>query len=482
MSELFSAIENKILSLLSNKNAKEGLKLFRTRFSAETPASQDFVKHCFTELNKFQQHQDAYDLLIEVAPWYGKDSQVFELHLLAKRIYYDSLVVQANSLVEQTRELEKDYARQLADTEAIYREKIDKENRATISDRYRKTLTLLDIARGINPEGLGALTTIVKCFKSLGMIREADDTSDIIEKITKQRELAEIDYSEIFDEAEKEVEEDDSEAKHDAAKARSSRKESDKPASPDASFGRLNDMFANKRFQDLKIELSDFLVANPGYTPAIQLLAATLVELKRFNEAERLILNAIELNTCDEELTKTYAEFLEKKRKVLARVSVEHLTKGLQLGKSLGRKNFLKALELLQRAAEITPDDVSLLDHIHTCQIYLGELEKALETQKHILMIQPAFKTTFHRESVAALCFFADYAYQQDPIKLEVFREFRRNFLISSSPGQRLISFYSRLAPKTIKLLKSLRVPPVFVRFLLFPLLLLARLPGKIAQ
>ena len=202
--------------------------------------------------------------------------------------------------------------------------------------------------------------------------------------------------------------------------------------------------------------------------PLMILKIESLVALKKFKEADRAYEEADRQNTHLKELHDELAnQVKEIKFKLLTKALDVYLRKGLELGKSLGEKHFKKARKCVRRALDIYPDNVELLDKLYTIYQYLGQTEEAFKVKARIYTLNSKFITAFDKESNTSLCFLATFAYDNNPAKLDIFRWFRREFLLTSKLGQKINSSYVKFSPKLLeKIQYNKYAKPIFLLLL----------------
>ncbi|HNV72965.1 MAG TPA: hypothetical protein PKO06_24865, partial [Candidatus Ozemobacteraceae bacterium] len=137
---------------------------------------------------------------------------------------------------------------------------------------------------------------------------------------------------------------------------------------------------------------------------------------------------------------------------------------------AIGRLFFEKAITCAQKALEISPDELILLDQLFTCMMYLRRTEDAGKIREQILLVSPNFLTTWERADDQSWCFIASYAYQDTPEHIELFREFRRRCLLPWLPGRAVNGLYIRISPLLVLLARRGGIPAPAVRRLLEPL------------
>jgi tetratricopeptide (TPR) repeat protein len=458
-----SPIEAKILSHLTMKNFREGFRLFDIKFSAKTPPSPSFIHRCFAELNRHDAHLDGWKLLQQVKDWFKDDETITETYELARRIYYDHLLVKGNETLEKARQQSAVFEESLANIDALRRDKLAEENRNTLHSLYEKALKIYQEASDLIPEGLGAMTGMVRCHGLLGH-------QDRVEFLT--RRIQEI--SEISSKAQETLE----------TMLSGTATEEDllapPPDTPTLSaeetermvMGRFHRLFAAAAYDELLQEIEAFLVANPQSPEALLLRIKTLVRQHRFQPAEQALNEALKTHPRHEGLLCYRLEFLEEKLRSLADGATGFLDNGLHLGARLGRKSFIRARHCLEQALTINPHDPRLLDQLFTCLMFLGQDKDAQQVKRTLVRLAPGFEPTFQRGSETSFCFLAGYAFldaHDGQTVLEEFRRFRRTFLLPTAVGRAATRFYVLVSPRMVRGARRAGVSPSLMRLFLAP-------------
>ncbi len=464
----FSPIENKILQLFSRGHFDEGMELFDSSFTAEKPPTYDFILKCFTELNRLGKNPEAFRFMTRVSTLVQRHPEVIRMLEMARRIHYDTLIVQANAVMDGARQKLQVFAETLQGADALQRERIEKENRKTLEDLYRQALQIFQQAHEVSPRALGALTGMFRCHKELRNQKEADELAALIDEVYKEE-------SGTKPEAEGE----------DGRPAKSPEDKADLPPMPEPAdiksvmadleieMRRIQGMFDENRTTDALAALDLLLLGNPQFIPGLLLKARVLTARREFRPAQRLIEEAVKIDSRNPKVEEARIEFLENKFKLLVAGASEFLNHGLRLGSALGRSFFEQALSCLNQALEICPTDVNLLDQRYTCLIYLERMEDAREARKALYMVAPQYIATFERENRSSLCFLAGFAYRGDAAALEDFRTLRREWFVPTASGRAFLAWYCRHSPGWVATAHRSGLPSWLPRLCLAPLRLL---------
>ncbi|RCK78609.1 MAG: hypothetical protein OZSIB_1331 [Candidatus Ozemobacter sibiricus] len=465
----FSPIENKIVQLFSRDHFAEGMELFNSSFTAEKPPSYDFVARCFTELNRLGRNPEAFEFMTRVSTLIQRHPEINRMLEMARRIHYDTLIVQANAVMDTARQKLQVFAETLQGADALHRDRIEKENRKALEDLYRQALAIFQQAHEVSPRALGALTGMFRCHKELRNQKEADELSALIDEVYKEAPGTQPGAEGEGGPASQPAED-----------------KADLPPMPEASdiksvladleieMRRIKAMFEENRTTEALAALDILLLGNPQFIPGLLLKAKVLTARRQFKPAQRLIEEAVKIDGRNPQVEEARIEFLEHKFKLLVAGASEFLQQGLRLGSTLGRSFFEQALSCLNQALEICPTDVNLLDQRYTCLIYLERMEEAREARKALYMVAPQYIATFERENQSSLCFLAGFAYQGDPEALEDFRTLRREWFTPTTAGRTFLAWYTRLSPQWVAAARRIGLSPTLPRLCLAPLRLLA--------
>ncbi len=462
MEVTFSPIENKILQLVVRNAFPAGMELLKDSFGPAKPPAFDFIQRIFTELNRQGRNREAWDFMTQVAVWVQRHPEVQRMLETARRIYYDSLLVEGNNVMEAARQKLQVFAESLEGMDALHRDRIEKENRQTLEDLYREALRIYQLAHEVSPRALGALTGMFRCHKELRNQAEAAELSRLIEEVYAE-EPADA-------KAKKDAEGEEEETPSPTPELLEIRSV---PADLEVEMRRIQEMFDRGEKDETIAALDLLLLGNPQFIPGLLLKARVLASRREFKPAQRLIDEATRIDARDKRVQEARIEFLEHKFKLLVAGASEFLDQGLRLGTLLGRSFFERALVCINQGLEICPDDLTLLDQRYTCLVYLERMEEAREARKDLYIAAPQYVASFERENRSALCFLAGFAYEGRPGALEAFRTLRREWLVPFPAGRTFIAWYCRHAPGWVALARARRWPPSLFRALLAPLHLL---------
>jgi tetratricopeptide (TPR) repeat protein len=446
-------IKRKILSYIRSREYNAAIKLFHKHFSVEFPPDPEFVNKVFTELNKLDEHELGFRFVEEASSFLPLEAEIQELRNTALKLYFDRLLVNGNKLLNDREEQASKFHESLKQTDSLSREKIHEENEKILDRIVKKALENYNKAYSINPDSIGAITGLYRCYKVL-----QDE-----ENISKFETILEEKNPFIFRDKDVEIKQKQS-------------KIAEEFDIEEFNINEVKSLFEKKQYLKV-IERVDFLhLTHKISVPLLLLKAESLVALKRFKEADKVIFEAEKQNSCLKEVRELKNQLYEVKYGLLSRAGEIYLKKALELGPSLGINHFKKARICLRKALEIFPENLDLLDQQYTVLRYLQIDEEAFKTKAMIYILNNRFIPTFDRENSKSLCFLATFAYHNNPIPLEDFRWFRREFLLSNKFGRLINCCYVKNSQKLVKLCLKHKIPPKIMQFFLFPILNMIKL------
>jgi tetratricopeptide (TPR) repeat protein len=444
--------KRRILSFIKGRENSHALKVFHKYFSQENPPDPEFMINVYTELNKLDQIELGFRLLEEVAPWMPDEPEVQSLRANALKIYFDQLLARGNQLLVERDEKSNLFFDSLKRVDSMSRDKVKEENDKILLGMTQKALENFRKAYEINPDSLGAITGLYKCYKILG-----DETN-----INRFQTILEEKNPILYGKKEQEEEE----------KASFAAQEFD---IEEFNIKEVQSLYDRNKYEEL-IQRVDFLhLTHKISVPLLILKAESLVSLKRFKEADKVIFEAEKQSSHLKEVRELKNQIYEIKYDLLSKAGAVYLKKALELGPSLGESHFKKAKACLKRSLEIFPDNIDLLDQLYTVLCYLKEDEEAFKTKAMIYLLNDRFIPTFDREGTNTLCFIATYAYEGKIEQIETFRWFRREFLLNSKPGRILNCFYVKHSSAFTRFARQKKVPSICFRVFLFPILMLIK-------
>lgn len=451
--------KKRIIAHIRGRENAQALKLFHKYFSAETPPDPQYVINIYTEFNKLDQIELGFRFVEEVAPWIPEEAEVQELRSTALKIYFDRMLVHGNKLLSDREDRANKFQESLKRTDSLSKEKVKEENEKILFNITQKALDNFRRAYEINSDSMGAITGLYRCYKILNDIENISRFQTILEEKNpliygnKEHELAE---KESISAQEFDIEE--------------------------FNLNEVKNLYEKNKYEQV-IQRVDFLhLTHKISVPLLLLKAESLAALKRFKEADKVIFEAEKLNVCLKEVRELKNNLYELKYDLLSRAGEVYLRKALELGPSLGEEHFKKARICLTKALEIFPDNIDLLDQQYTVLRYLKDDEGAFKTKAMIYLLNNRFIPTFDREGTNTLCFIATYAYEGAILEIEIFRWFRREFLLPFSFGRLLNCWYVRISSRLTARLKEFKVSPLFFRILFFPVLSLLKILKKFKE
>ncbi|MEW6711402.1 MAG: hypothetical protein AB1403_16375, partial [Candidatus Riflebacteria bacterium] len=443
-------IKKKILTHIKGRENPQALKLFHKHFSQDFPPDPQFVINIYTEFNKLDQIEAGFRFVEEVAPWMPEEGEVQELRSTALKIFFDRLLVNGNKLLTEREDKANKFHDSLKKTDSLSKEKVKEENEKILLSITQRALDSFQQAYEINSDSMGAITGLFRCHKIL------NDEENVKRFQTILEEKNPLLYG--------------SKEHEEAEKSSISAQEFD---IEDANLKGVKALYEKNLYRDV-IQKVDFLhLTHRISVPLLLLKAESLAALKRFKEADKVLFEAEKTNICLKEVRELKNNLCELKYGLLSNAGEVYLKKALELGPSLGDSHFRKARICLRKALEIFPDNIDLLDQQYTVLRYLKLDEEAFKTKAMIYLLNNRFIPSFDREGTNTLCFIATYAYKGKISEIEVFRWFRREFLLPNNPGRIFNCYYVKYGSKFTSFLSRNNIPPVVFRFFLEPVRLI---------
>lgn len=450
--EKFLAIKRRILAHIKVREYTQAFDLFHNYFSQENPPDPNFIKNIYIELNKLDQFELGFKFVEELTPWYPEEVEIQQLRSSALKIYCDSLLVLGNRLLTEREEKANIFHESLKRTDSLTKDKVKEENEKILLNLTNKALESFRKAYEINSDSLNAINGLYRCYKLLNDFENISRFQAILEEknpqIAIQKDQKVSKEKSIFTE-EPEIEE--------------------------SSLNEIKALFDTNKHEEV-IQRVDFLhLIYKISVPLLLLKARSLAALKRFKEADKIILEAEKTNLCIKEIQELKNSLNEVKYNLLNQAAEIYLKKAIELGPTLGEPYFKKAKICLQKALEIFPDNIDLLDQQYTVCRYLKEDEEAFKIRAMIYLLNNKFIPTFDRKKTNTLCFIATYAYCGSIEKIEVFRWFRREYLLPFAIGRTLNCYYVKYGGKLTEIMKQLKISPALLRIILYPMFILIR-------
>ncbi|HOY67320.1 MAG TPA: hypothetical protein PLP29_10550 [Candidatus Ozemobacteraceae bacterium] len=448
-----------ILTAFRDRDHDVGLDLFKKLYHQGNLPEIAFVKKCFTELNRHGANEEGYELLHLVSTWLPHNAEVAASLELARKIFYDSLVALSGSKIQTARQKAQMFAEHNTGLDTLARNRLEAENKRTIQELFDKALEILERARSLIPDGLPAYTSLLRCYKYLEDEEKTAETQRIIDRLNETGRLPVGS-----------IEDDELPPILSAADL----EPATPPLNPEVELKKIGDSLREREFDTALTSVERLLIQEPRLIEAMHFKVRILTEKHLFHPAAQTLRRAFEIDLHNEKTKQLQIDFLETKLKALTHGAEVFLKKGLKLGPSLGRDQFIKAQKLLEQAVVIAPDEISLLDQLYTCYMYLNDEPHAALIRRDILAINPDYVTTIARLRASSLCFLAGFAYDEAPEALEPFRRLRRR-LLTRTAGRLFVTWYVRLSPILVETALRLRVPRGLVRCALYPVLAVTR-------
>jgi len=448
-----------IYTRFRDREDQAGLELFKLLYGPGKLPDPAYVNKCFTELNRHGSHECAFELLTLVTTWLPNNAQLAENFELAKKLYYDNLIAQGSNSVQTARQKAQMFAERNTGVDTLARTRLDAENKRTVEELLDSAVSTLERARSLIPESIPAYSGLLRCYKYLGNSKKVTETQRIIDRLASTGRLPVGS-----------IENDELPPISQAADFSSA----PPPLNPEIELERIHNLLRERDFDTALTSVERLLIQEPRLIEALHIKVRILTEKKMYHPANSILKRAFEIDPNNDTTKQLHIDFLETKLKALSHGADIFLKKAMKLGPSLGRDYFRRAAKLLQKSIVIAPDELSLLDQLYTCYMYLGDERQAALIRRDIALVNPNYVTTIARLRRSSLCFLAGYAYDEATESLEPFRRIRRR-LIKRKAGQYFVTWYSRISPILVETAKALCIPPLLFRVLLFPVLETAR-------
>ncbi|GAB4272424.1 MAG: hypothetical protein Kow0029_10990 [Candidatus Rifleibacteriota bacterium] len=438
--------KKKILSHIRSRENSLALKLFHKHFNIDSPPDPQFVINIYTELNKLDQIELGFRFLDEVASWLPDEAEIQELRNTALKIYFDRLIVDGNRYLTEREEKANKFHDSLKRTDSLSKEKVKEENEKLLRNIANKALESFRKAFEINPDSMAAISGLYRVY----CVLQDEENINKFQKLLEEK-------NPLLYSSKSESEEKDSVVSHEFD-------------IEEFNINEVKNLFEKNKYEEV-IQRVDFLhLTHKISVPLLILKAESLVSLKRFKEADKVIFEAEKQNSHLKEVRELKNHIYEIKYNLLSKAGELYLKKALELGPSLGEKHFKKARICLKKALDIFPENIELLDQQYTVLRYLNETEEAFKTKAMIYLLNNRYIPTFDKEGANSFCFLATYAYKRDSKELMVFRWFRREFLLTSNIGKYLNCVYVRNSQKILSLSRKYSISPAIFRAVLFPI------------
>ncbi len=441
--------KGRIFNFFKNKEIKQGIALFHKVFNEKEPPEVEFLKRVYTELNRLENTELGFRLIEEVSPWFPLDGDMKELRATSRKIFFDYLLAKGNQSLNKREEKAVKFEESLKRTDSLARDRVKSENEKILTNLGKNALAVFQQAYELNPDSIGALTGLLRCYRILNDVAKIEEISKILEdkspflKKGASHFIEEVASLQIAEQREFDIEE--------------------------FNILEVQKLYESKHYSDVIKRVDELHLSHKVSVPLLILKADSLVELRRFNESDLVVKEADRENSHLKEVNELKMQIREVKFRLLSKAGKVYLTKGLELGKSLGKRHFKKARKCVRRALDLFPENIDLLDQLYTIYIYLDEDEEAFRIKAQIYKQNPRFIPTFDKEGESSFCFFATYLYFETPSDLEIFRWFRREILLPWEFGKLLNRLYVKISPNIVNLFKRAKVPKALLRFAFCP-------------
>lgn len=455
--------KRRIISLMRSREHTSAVKLYHKTFSKEVKPDTEFLDSFFIELNRVNLHDVAYEILKEAFDWSPDDDKLEELYKNATGIYFDHLVLQGNNLLYERDDKETKFAESIKKADSVVREKMREENDKVLSAIVQRAMETYSKALELNGDSVPALSGLMRCHQVLGENDIVEEINARIEELSPHLRSREKTRQELVREAELAEEE----RKRQAAR---------ELELEESAINELKKMFDAQQYHEVIKKIDELHLSHRTTVTLLLIKARAYAELRRFKAADQMIAEAEHHNRNINEVLEVKNNINETKYGILCRAGDTYLQKGLELGLSLGEGHFKRAQKCLIKALEFVPENLSLLDKLYTTQKYLGQHEESYKTKAMIYVLNKKYVTAFDRESSASLCFIASFAYQGEDRKIDDFRWFRREFLLTSRLGMLINASYVKISPVITQEAARLRFSRPLFRLALSPVRQLIRL------
>ena len=439
-------IEKYILNLIRKKEVKEAFKAFHRYFSDTNPAELEYIKKIYLEISKQNLHEDNYNFLKEISGWYTDNADFDSIVENTTRIYVNSLLLKASNMLYERIVKKKSFDKSLQRHEASIKESLRIQNEKQLSDLLLKSKETYKLAIQLSPNNSQAYKGLIECCK--------------LENNEKEEEEVLKKYNEIFNQKEKD--EKTANDENNAVEA------TNKNSNLSEVFEKLSSLYTERKHLELLDEIAE-LEKNQNMNAELFILKAkALAELKRFKASNIALYHAKQLISSVRELEEAQNAISKIKFDLCMKAGNRYLKKGVQMGATLGKRNFELSMIYFNKAFSINPDNLDLLDNTYTALKYLDDKEKALKIKGFIYSLDPKFITSYEQQFNKTLCFIATFAYKEHPYIVNEFRWFRREFLLNNKIGKRINSLYVLISPRITKLANDNKYLKLLFQIILF--------------
>jgi len=455
-------IKRKIINLIRNREHSASLQLFYKFFSKDNPAEPEFLESFYLELNRLNMFELGFRMLAETADWHPGNTELEDLRQNSAKLYFDSLLLLGNNLLFDREEKAARFSDSLRRSDSLSREKMREENEKILTGIAQKALNAFLKAYELNDESISALSGLSRCYSVLNEKEKYDEIEKLlIEKSPTEKLKGKVE--ELLEE----------ETDVNGQKKQFFPKEYD---IEEFNLIEVRNLFEQKKYDEL-IKRVDFLhLSHKINVPMLLMKARSQAELKKFKDSDATLFEAERQNSHFKEFQLTKTDINEIKCRLLIKAAEVYLKKGLEIGPSLGKGHFERARKSLRQALDILPENIDLLDQLYTAQMYLGEEKDAFKTKALIYLLNDRYITSFDKEASASLCFIAGFAFQHQPLIIDEFRWFRREFLLGNNAGRLFNALYVSHSPFLLRRAARYKSGKMFCQIFLMPILWCIRL------
>lgn len=457
------ANDEKILFFIKNRCFVDANHLFYENYSDSNPPGKDTVLRMFLEYKRQEAFVEAFDFLRKVIPWFPDDPELIEAEKLARKLLYDLLVVKGNTIWESALAKTREILDVTGGVGKVNKQKLIEENQKSVREIVQKALEVFSEAHELLPDGVEALGGLRHCYQDLGQTELAEKYQQRVVELRHKNALAN-------DAAATAAGNGGSPANGRMPPTAEMAAAAAKEREIEANLDEANRLFLADNHQDALTILEKLLTVDGENRRGLLLAARCNLELRQFHQTEKILDRALRLYPTDEDVIAFKSNLAENKFSALTEGGTEFLRKGIELGPMLGQRYFENAIQCYEHALKLNPDDILLLDQLYTAYQFLGLEEKARRTRVELYRIDPGFVSTWEKSEDQGICFLAGFAYRGDHEALRAFRSIRREVLLPSLLGRRLVTSYVRWSPRLVKTLRAFGVPALAVRILLHPL------------
>lgn len=441
--------KRKIVTRTRAKDTGSAVSLFFDTFSSYYPADLEFLNTFFTELTRINDYECFYTIIQKTSEWYKDNDEYALLSSNVTKLYIDNLILQGNNFIFERNERIEHIKRNTRRGD-VNRDKKNFDNDKLLGSFCERALEAFEKAYNLAPDSLPALNGLKNCYDFAGDFENLEKVLTAIEKLLMKKRGIVVEETEV----------ESAEAKQEAELAAFNQFHTE--------FTAITQLFNDER-NDEFLEFFDE-INNPErpYIPLILLKARVLARIRKFKESDELIKVAEKENSHFPELNEAKSEIKLIKHRLYRKAGTYYLERALHKGITFGKLEFFKAKEAIENAIYFVDDDIELYNQYYTVLKYLRLENEAFKIKGIIYSMDPSYTTSFDKQLNSKMCFIASYAYADEPNQVDLFRWFRREFLLSSQPGRAFNCFYIRHSPRLVKLAQKIPFSKLFFKTLLF--------------